>query len=200
MDEKELWVRYKERGDESARDELVTNHLQVVKFVAGRMAIHIPSNIEMNDLIGWGALGLMDAVEKFDHTQDVKFSTYATIRIRGAIIDQFRTLDWAPRSVRAMARKVGAAREKLRQQKGGEPNSDEIGDELDSTAEEVEQCIAQVQTAQILSLDDYLPGHDGEDARKVDITADMSAKTPLSEAEATERRERIHMVILELPD
>ena len=167
---------------------------------AGRMAIHIPSNIEMNDLMGWGALGLMDAVEKFDHTQDVKFSTYATIRIRGSIIDQIRTLDWAPRSLRAMARKVGAARERLRQQKGAEPNSDEIGDELDTSAEEVEQCIAQVQTAQILSLDDYLPGDQGEESRKVDVTPDLNAKTPVSEAEATERRERIALVILGLPD
>ena len=87
-EEKELWIRYKEHGEESARDALVVNHLQVVKYVAGRMAIHIPSNIEMNDLMGWGSLGLMDAVEKFDHTQDVKFSTYATIRIRGSIIDR----------------------------------------------------------------------------------------------------------------
>ena len=200
MDEKELWVRYKEGGDESARDELVVNHLRVVKYVAGRMAIHIPSNIEMNDLMGWGALGLMDAVEKFDHTQDVKFSTYATIRIRGSIIDQIRTLDWAPRSLRAMARKVGTARERLRQQKGGEPSSDEIGDELEASAEEVEQCIAQVQTAQVLSLDDYLPGEAGEESRKVDVTPDLSAKTPVSEAQATERRERIALSILELPD
>lgn len=200
MDEKELWIRYKESGDESARDELVVNHLKVVKYVAGRMAIHIPSSIEMNDLMGWGALGLMDAVEKFDHTQDVKFSTYATIRIRGSIIDQIRTLDWAPRSLRAMARKVGNAREKLRQQKGSEPNTDEIGEELETSGKEVEQCIAQVQTAQVLSLDDYLPGDEGEESRKVDITADANAKTPVTEAEATERRERIALVILELPD
>jgi len=200
MDEKELWVRYKEGGDESARNELVVNHLRVVKYVAGRMAIHIPSNIEMNDLMGWGALGLMDAVEKFDHTQDVKFATYATIRIRGSIIDQIRTLDWAPRSLRAMARKVGTARERLRQQKGGEPSSEEIGDELETSAEEVEQCIAQVQTAQVLSLDDYLPGETGEESRKVDVTPDLSAKTPVSLAEATERRERIALAILELPD
>ena len=105
-EEKELWVRYKDRGDEAARDVLIVDYLRIVKFVAGRMAIHVPSNVEMDDLIGWGVVGLMDAVQKFDHTQEVKFSTYATIRIRGAVIDEIRSLDWAPRSLRAMARKI----------------------------------------------------------------------------------------------
>src|SRR5690606_38818844 len=100
--------------------------MRTVKFIAGRMAIHVPSTVDMDDLVGWGVMGLMDAVEKFDHTQDIKFSTYASIRIRGAILDQIRSLDWAPRSLRTMARKVGSAREELRQTLGREPGSEAI--------------------------------------------------------------------------
>lgn len=198
--EKELWVRFKEKGDDESRNTLIVEYMRVVKYVAGRMAIHVPSNIEMDDLVGWGVLGLMDAVEKFDHQQDIKFSTYATIRVRGAIIDQIRTLDWAPRSLRAMARKIGTAREKLRHTKGGEPSYDELGDEVGVSAEQVEGCMAQLQTAQVLSLDDYLPGEEGDDTRKRDITADPALKTPETEAEAAERREKLVEAILHLPE
>ncbi|MEX2015676.1 MAG: sigma factor, partial [Candidatus Hydrogenedentales bacterium] len=82
--EKTLWTQFKDGGDDAAREALILEYMRVVKFVAGRMAIHVPPSVELDDLIGWGVLGLMDAVEKFDPAQDVKFSTYATIRIRGA--------------------------------------------------------------------------------------------------------------------
>ena len=198
--ERELWVRYKDRGDESARDDLLVHYMRVVKYVAGRMAIHVPQQVEMDDLIGWGVLGLIDAAEKFDHKQDVKFSTYATIRVRGAIIDQIRSLDWAPRSLRAMARKIGAARDKLRQSKGAEPNSDDIGLELGVDSGQVEECMAQVQTAQVVSLDDYLPSEEGEDARKIDLTSVSAVKTPEGAARARERREGLVDIILSLSD
>jgi RNA polymerase sigma factor for flagellar operon FliA len=198
--EQTLWTQYKEQGDESARDDLLIQYMRVVKYVAGRMAIHVPSNVELDDLIGWGVLGLMDAVEKFDHTQNIKFSTYATIRIRGSIIDQIRTLDWAPRSLRAMARKVGSAREKLRHEKGSEPSYDEIGDEIDASGDQVEDCLSQIQTAQVLSLDDYLPGEDREESRKVDITPDTQSKSPESAMEEQERQAKLVECILNLPE
>lgn len=198
--EKTLWARYKEQADESARDELVVAHMRLVRYVAGRMAIHVPSTVELDDLIGWGVLGLMDAAEKFDHTQDVKFSTYATIRVRGSILDQIRSLDWAPRSLRAMARKVGAARDKLRQEKGLEPSTDDIGEELGATGEQVEDCLAQVHTAHVLSLDDYLPADEGETRRTLDVTVAGQGATPETAARGVEKRERIVEAILNLPD
>jgi RNA polymerase sigma factor for flagellar operon FliA len=146
-DEKDLWARFKQRADAAARDELIVKYMGVVRFVAGRMAIHIPSTIDLDDLVGWGVLGLLDAVEKFDPSQDIKFSTYATIRIRGAILDEIRSLDWAPRSLRAMARKIGGARDKLRHQQGSDPDTDTIAQEIGATAEQVDECLAQVQTA-----------------------------------------------------
>ena len=199
-EEKELWVRYKDRGDEAARDELIVDYLRIVKFVAGRMAIHVPSNVEMDDLIGWGVVGLMDAVQKFDHTQEVKFSTYATIRIRGAVIDEIRSLDWAPRSLRAMARKIGRAKEKLGNQTGREPDAESIGEEVGISAGEVDDCIAQVQTAHVLSLDDYVPREEGDGSRKVDVTVDDGAVSPGVEAETQERQERLVGAILDLPE
>ena len=200
FDDKPLWRRFKEEGDAAARETLIIHYMRVVKFIAGRMAIHVPNNVEMGDLIGWGVLGLMDAVEKFDHTQDIKFSTYASIRIRGAVIDQIRSLDWAPRSLRNMARKVGAARDKLRHDLGREPATGELATELGTPPEKIEETMAQLQTAQILSLDDYLPSEDSSEVRKLDVTLNTSAPSPLQAAEMNERQERIVKAILELPD
>ncbi len=199
-DEKELWARFKERGDDGAREQLIVRHLRIVKFIAGRMAIHVPSNIEMTDLIGWGTLGLLDAVEKFDHAQDIKFTTYASIRIRGAIIDQIRSLDWAPRSLRSLARRVGSAREKLRHEQGKEPGVEDIAAELQISVEQVEDTVNQVQTAQVLSLDDYLPAEDSTDSRKIDVTGSMSAPSPEHLARLGERQDRLVKAILQLPD
>lgn len=198
--ERELWVRLKEHGDAEAREELIVRYMRIVKYIAGRMAIHVPSSIDMDDLIGWGVLGLIDAVEKYDHRQDIKFSTYASIRVRGAIIDQIRSLDWAPRSLRAMARKIGAAREKLRHERGREPTPEDIALELGTTTEHVEDILAQLQTAQILCLDDYLPAEDNAESRKIDVTSDREATSPLASAEKRERQEQLVQAILRLPE
>ncbi len=198
--EHQLWTRYKEQGDIAARDELIVSHMRVVKYVAGRMAMHVPTSVELDDLIGWGVLGLMDAVEKFNHEQEIKFSTYATIRVRGAIIDQIRSLDWAPRSLRAMARKVGTARERLRHSKGSEPSNFEIADEMGTGIEQVDECLSQVQTAQVLSLDDYLPNDDSEEARRVDLLPTPDDHTPEAEAQSQERRELLVESILNLSE
>lgn len=200
LDEKELWQRFKERGESDARDVLIIRHMRVVKYIAGRMAVHVPSSVEMDDLVGWGILGLLDAIEKFDHLQDIKFPTYASIRIRGAIIDQIRSLDWAPRSLRTMARKVGAATEKLRHQKGEEPSVEEIAGELGTTAEHVEETVTQLQTAQVLSLNDYLPSEDTQEVRKMEVTGNPSAPNPEQAAQQKERQELLVQAILQLPD
>lgn len=200
-DEKELWIRYKEYGDEGARETLILRHMRTVKYIAGRMAIHVPPSIEMNDLIGWGIMGLMDAIEKYDHKQDVKFATYASLRIRGAIIDQIRSLDWAPRSLRSIARRIGAAREKVRHEKGAEATISEIAEMLGLSEEQIEDAIQQLQTAHILSLDDYLPSEDdGPEGRKQNIVINASARHPGRLAEQSERVERLVQAILQLPD
>jgi len=113
---------------------------------------------------------------------------------------EIRTLDWAPRSLRTMARKVGSAREKLRHEKSIDPTFDEIGEEIDATAEQVEDCLAQLQTAQVLSLDDYLPSQDRDEARKIDVLVDNDARTPESAMEDQEKQAILVHAILNLPD
>jgi len=200
LNEQEQWIRYKDQGDDAARDVLIVHYMRTVKYIAGRMAMHVPNSVDLDDLVGWGIMGLMDAVEKFDHTQDIKFSTYASIRIRGAIIDQIRSLDWAPRSLRNMARRVGAAREKLRHETGGDPSSEAIAQELGTTAEHVEDTMAQLQTAQVLSLDDYLPSEDSTEGRKLDVVGNTGAPSPSHAAEMQERKELVVQGILQLSD
>jgi RNA polymerase sigma factor for flagellar operon FliA len=172
----------------------------VVRFVAGRMAMHVPSVIELDDLVGWGVLGLLDAVEKFDPEQNIKFSTYATIRVRGAILDEIRSLDWAPRSLRAMARKIGQARDTLRHERGEEPSNAAVAESLGMPEDQVDETMAQLQTAQVLSLDDYLPQEDRAEARKANLIQDPAAKSPETEATAAETHEKLVEAILELPD
>lgn len=198
--EKDLWVRFKQHGDDAARDDLIVSYMGVVRFVAGRMAMHVPQVIELDDLVGWGVLGLLDAVEKFNPAQEIKFSTYATIRIRGAILDEIRSLDWAPRSLRAMARKIGQARDTLRHERGEDPSNSEVADSMGIPAEQVDETMAQLQTAQVLSLDDYLPQEDRAEARKANLIQDTAAKSPETEASAAERQEKLVQAILELPD
>ncbi|MBI5091414.1 MAG: FliA/WhiG family RNA polymerase sigma factor [Candidatus Hydrogenedentes bacterium] len=199
-DEKTLWIRWREHGDASAREQLILRHMRVVKYIAGRMAIHVPSSVEMNDLVSWGILGLLDAVEKFDHRQDIKFPTYASIRIRGAIIDQIRSLDWAPRSLRAMGRKVASATQKLRNEKGQEPSAQDIAAELGTTEDQIDETLSQLQTAQILSLDDYLPSEDSEDSRRSRVAPDLASASPEVEAQSRERQETLVKAIQKLPD
>jgi len=196
----DLWARWKERGDAAAREELIVRNMRIVKFIAGRMAIHVPSSVEMDDLIGWGVLGLLNAIDRYDHKQDIKFTTYASIRVRGAIIDQIRTMDWAPRSLRAMARKMGEARDKLRHELGREPAAGAIAEVLGTTIDHVEDTLAQLQTAQVLSLQDYIPAEDSGDPRLLDVTCDPRAKAPDFAMSERERQDRIVQAINALPD
>jgi RNA polymerase sigma factor for flagellar operon FliA len=198
--EKDLWARWKDNGDAAAREELIVRHMRIVKYIAGRMAMHCPPSIEMDDLVGWGVLGLLDAVEKYDHRQDIKFTTYASIRVRGAIIDQIRTLDWAPRSLRAMARKLAEARDKLRQERGREPTLDSIAEVLQTTVEQVEDTVSQLQTAQMLSLHDYLPANDDSSGNRLDVTSDAEVVSAEKAALEQERQDRIIRCIMRLPE
>ena len=111
---RELWRRYKDDGDEKARERLVVAYSPLVKFIAGRMASGLPSHVEESDLISYGLLGLIGAIERFDPEREIKFETFAVARVKGAIIDELRSLDWVPRSVRARARDVEKAHAEAR--------------------------------------------------------------------------------------
>ena len=106
---KDLWRRYRADGDERARERLVVAYSPLVKYVAGRMASGLPAHVEEADLISYGLVGLISAIDRFDPEREIKFETYAIPRVRGAIIDELRALDWVPRSVRARAREIERA-------------------------------------------------------------------------------------------
>ena len=110
---RELWRRYKDDGDEKAREGLVIAYSPLVKYVAGRMSSGLPSHVEEADLISYGLLGLISAIERFDLSREIKFETFAITRVKGSIIDELRSLDWVPRSVRTKAREIERANAKL---------------------------------------------------------------------------------------
>src|SRR6185312_10495374 len=128
---RELWQRYKKDKDEHARERLVLAYSPLVKFVAGRMSSGLPGHIEEADLISYGLLGLIGAIERFDPDREIKFETFAVARIKGSIIDELRSLDWVPRSVRAKAREIEGAHAKLERTLGRTPTDEEVAKELD---------------------------------------------------------------------
>src|ERR671937_518812 len=133
---RELWARYKKKRDEKAREQLVLAYSPLVKFVAGRMSSGLPAHIEESDLISYGLLGLIGAIERFDPDREIKFETFAVARIKGSIIDELRSLDWVPRSVRAKAREIEAAHAKLERTLGRTPTDEEVANELGVSVED----------------------------------------------------------------
>ncbi len=156
-----LWKRYKRSPRRALREEIVLHYLYLVKYVAGRVAIALPSNIEFGDLVSYGILGLFDAIEKYDPAQGNKFETYAVSRIRGAIMDELRKLDWAPRLLRKKARdlqrKVKALEEKL----GRAPTDDEVAKSLSVTTAVLSNLYSELSATTFLSLDEVWQNDDG---------------------------------------
>src|SRR3954464_13341526 len=131
-----MWRRYKDSGDSNARERLVLAYSPLVKYVSGRMASGLPAHVEESDLISYGLIGLISAIERFDISREVKFETYAITRIKGAIIDELRSLDWVPRSVRARAREIERANSKLEHKLQRSPSDEEMAGELGITVPE----------------------------------------------------------------
>src|SRR6478672_9342358 len=133
---RELWRRYKSAGDLNARERLVVAYSPLVKYVSGRMASGLPAHVDEADLISYGLVGLINAIERFELERQIKFETYAITRIKGAIIDELRSQDWVPRSVRARARAIERANQKLEHKLQRAPSDEEMASELEMTVEE----------------------------------------------------------------
>src|ERR1700683_3588521 len=138
---KDLWKRYKTSGDERARERLVVAYSPLVKYVAGRMSINLPGHVDEADLVSYGLTGLISAIERFEMEREIKFETYAITRIRGAIIDELRTLDWVPRSVRARAREIERANTKLEARYQRAPTDEEMATELGLSEQELQDAL-----------------------------------------------------------
>jgi RNA polymerase sigma factor for flagellar operon FliA len=154
-DLKECWRQYKDYGDQRARDQLILAYSPLVKYVAGRMVSGLPAHVEEADLISYGLLGLIGALERFDLQRNIKFETYAISRIKGSIIDELRALDWVPRSVRNWARQVERSVTRLENQLHRAPADDEIAADLDISVGEFHNILTQISHASIVALDEF---------------------------------------------
>src|ERR1700744_1980311 len=151
---RDLWRRYKATGDVHARERLVVAYSPLVKYVAGRMSSGLPAHVEEADLISYGLLGLINAIERFDLEREIKFETYAITRIKGAIIDELRALDWVPRSVRARAREIEKVNMKLEAKLQRAPTDEEMAQELEISVDEFQEQLVQISNSTIVALDE----------------------------------------------
>jgi RNA polymerase sigma factor for flagellar operon FliA len=161
-DEPELWSFYKRTGDEAARERLILHHAPLVKFVAGRLRSGLPSTVDPGDLYSDGMFGLFDAIEKFDPGLGIKFETYAQQRIKGAIYDRLRTMDWVPRSVRSKIKAVDQAHERLELELQRTPTDEEVADAAGVTLPELRGVYTRTATTSVLSLDRRIGGQDDQ--------------------------------------
>ncbi|CAN5405507.1 RNA polymerase sigma factor WhiG [soil metagenome] len=196
----ELWTRFKDSGDPQARERLILQYSPLVKYVAGRVSVGLPSSVEHGDLVSYGMFGLIDALEKFDLDKGFKFETYAISRIKGAIIDELRSIDWIPRSVRTKAKRVERALAELERRLDRTPSEEELAAELEMTVEELRQVLTQVSLTSIAALDETMPGEDGNKQSLVDTLADRDATDPQEALEDSEVRRLLGETINRMSD
>lgn len=196
------WVDYKSNGSAEARDRLILHFSPLVKYVAGRVAVGLPTNIEQADLISYGIFGLIDAIEKYELARGIKFETYAISRIRGAIIDELRAIDWVPRSVRFKAREVEKAYTNLENKLKRPPSDSEIADEMDITVDELNNIYTQLSTVSLVALDELMTveGQKGDRLSLVETLEDTRATGPLEAFEAEEMKQILTEAVNRLPE
>jgi RNA polymerase sigma factor FliA len=197
-----LWARFKDDGDADAREQLILNYSPLVKFVAGRLATGLPHTVENSDLISYGIFGLIDALDKYDPDRGIKFETYAIARIRGAIIDELRAMDWVPRSVRARARDIEKAIITLEGRLKRTPEDAEVAQELGISPKELQDIFAKLSYTSVASFDDVWAPSSEHDERSA-LTAgieDENAENPVEAFESEEMREVLAGAIERLPE
>ena len=188
-----LWEAFKGSGSQAARDQLIVHYSPLVKYVASRVATGLPASVEQGDLVSYGIFGLIDALDKFDLSREIKFETYAIPRIRGAIIDELRSLDWVPRSVRFKAREVDKAYTELEGRFKRAPSDPEVAQHLGVNLGELHDIVTQISFVTVTALEEAVAtGTDrGEALSLLDTLADAGAVDPLSGLEGSETRARL---------
>jgi RNA polymerase sigma factor for flagellar operon FliA len=199
---RDLWRRYKDQGDNTARERLVVAYSPMVKFVAGRLGAGLPSHVEDADLISYGLFGLIGAIERFEPERGIKFETFAMTRIRGAIIDELRSLDWVPRSVRSRAREIEQAQAKLEHELQRAPSEAELASKLNMTEEELQSALLEIANSSVYALDELWTVSDssGDQVSLLDTIADDGAADPQEALATTEVKDRLTEAIGGLPE
>ncbi len=188
-----LWESFRMSGDPDARERLILNYSSLVKFVAGRVRASLPPSVDHGDLVAYGMIGLIDAIERFDRRRDVKFETFAIPRIRGAMLDELRALDWVPRSVRTKGRELARAMTKLQGELRRDPTDEELAAELGVDADEMRERLSSSAAMSIVALEDIttVASEDGDRVSLLDSLADLQVEQPGEAIEAEETRKAL---------
>jgi RNA polymerase sigma factor for flagellar operon FliA len=196
------WQEYKDTAAAWARDQLILNYSPLVKYVAGRVAVGLPANIEQADLISYGIFGLIDAIDKYELDRGIKFETYAISRIRGAIIDELRAIDWVPRSVRFKAREVEKAYTNLENRLKRPPSDAEIAEEMGVTPNELGRIYTQLSTVSLVALDELMSvdGERGDKLSLVETLEDTKTAGPVDTLESEEMKQILADAVNRLPE
>ncbi len=198
-DEARAWYRYKMQGEQAARNELISKYAELVKYVAGQMAMGMPAMVQPADLETYGIFGLIDAMDRFDPKREIKFSTYAVTRIRGAILDGVRKMDWVPASLRRRAREITEAYRRLYKRNGRQATDEEMADYLGMSVEKFRDELAQVHATALMHLDDIIIDEEGGTAgRLVDQLPDDDAVDPFESAAWRDQKKMLAEAIREL--
>ena len=190
-----LWQKYSKTKDKQIREKLIMHYIYLVKYIASRLFVNYEKAVEYDDLVSYGVFGLIDAIDKYDLSRGVKFDTYANIRIRGAIIDHLREMDWIPRSARQRAKEIENAYEEIETEKGATATDMEIADKLGITLEELHKRIQSISSYTVISLDNYL-----ELNQEINLDSMDKTSAPEEKTEKKELREILGDIIDGLPE
>ena len=200
-DTQALWAAFSRTRDQGARDRLILTYAPLVKYVAGRLGAGLPAHVEESDLVSYGLIGLIGAIERFDPAREIKFETFAISRIRGAIIDELRALDWVPRSVRSRAREIERAIGQFEAQHHRAPTDEEIATKLELTGDELEESLDEISRSSIVALDElWTLSSSGDQISLIDTIEDHDSADPQRNLTEAELREAIAEAIANLPE
>lgn len=185
-----LWAEYARTKSACLREKIIIEYIGLVKIVAGRLSMYLGYTVEYDDLVGYGTFGLIDAIDKYDCLKGVKFETYASLRIRGAILDQIRKMDWIPRTLRQKQKKIDLACQKIEAEYGRNPTEEEIANELEISVEEFANWQSQTKVSNLISLDEYLE-------QGSDIRMDASANSHFLQPEKALEREELKELLIQ---
>lgn len=191
---------YRSHIDAKTKDQIIVEYAPLIKFIAQKIASRLPSNIELDDLVSCGVIGLMDAIDKFDPTRDNKFKTYAEFRIRGAILDELRAQDWVPRSVREKAKMVEKAYAKLESEYGRPATDDEMCKELNCTQDEFHDLLNKSKSVSLLNIDDSATFNRGDKKLMAGLMEDSRTSNPFTMVSHKNLRDKIKEGIKGLPE
>lgn len=191
---------YRSTVDPKVKDEIIIEYAPLIKFIAQKIASRLPSNVELDDLISCGVIGLMDAIEKFDPTRDNKFKTYAEFRVRGAILDELRAQDWVPRSIREKAKLVERAYSKLESELGRPASDEEMCLELNVTQEEFYDLLNKAKSVSLLNIDDSASFNRGDKKLMAGLMEESRSSNPFSAVSYKNSRDKIKEGIMALPE